>query len=386
MRKYLILEHDQTYIEQNYETCRTDAEGSEKAFQVVYVSSVEQARITLAEQHFNGAILDLRLPHAEQAEGNEVAKQIHRDYFMPIAIVTGFADELDPKMAAMAKDNNTFLRLFNKNGSMYDVFAFLLGIEQSGVLEIFGPGGVMTEMLSEIFWNHLGSVIKRWNGEVMDIQNKKRVLRHAVSHMFGALQSKENGTWDTFLPNEVYIWPAICAQEMPGHIYEESDKQGLKQYFLLVTPFCDLAKMKQRHFIQILPFSDFTTGQFPNLMEKKDHRRHVLPPTSFFDGGVIDFATLTTIAPDQMSQRLVRVGSVIEPYWREIVNRLGAWLGRQGTPNFEKDSLLDAIKAQVELKKAEQEKAQKEKEAQLALAKKAIEAVAPMISATPLEA
>ena len=87
-----------------------------------------------------------------------------------------------------------------------------------------------------------------------------------------------------------------------------------------------------------------------------------------------------------MSQRLVRVGSVIEPYWREIVNRLGAWLGRQGTPNFEKDSLLDAIKAQVELKKAEQEKAQKEKEAQLALAKKAIEAVAPMISATPLEA
>ena len=352
MRKYLVLENDQGFVDGTYRPYQRDQSSGESAFDLVFVQSVDEAKQALALQRFNGAILDLRLSNSEKAEGNEIANEIHRAYFMPIAVVTGFQDELEPEMRQMADGGSAFVRLFNKNEMIATVFEFLFKVEQSGVLQIVGPGGEMNQLLSEIFWKHLGPVIKQWEGQALSSTDRKRLLRHAVAHMIGALQCHAPGTWDNYLPSEVYFWPAICPNEMTGDIYAqvENDRENGK-YFLLVTPSCDLASKTtpgaMRHFIQILPFSGFANeGTAANLVAKKINRYHVLPPCAVFVGGVADFATISCISATEASQRFLRKGSVIEPYWREIVTRLSAWLARQGTPEFQKDPLMKSIRQQ----------------------------------------
>jgi hypothetical protein len=211
-----------------------------------------------------------------------------------------------------------------------------------------GPGGEMNQMLSEIFWKHLGPFMAQWETQTLSTLDRKRVLRHAVAHMMGALQSDEPGTWDKYLPGEVYIWPPICTNEMTGDIYVAPE--GNVSY-LLVTPACDIASKTSpeavRHFVQILPFSQFANeGKTQNLIGKKFHRYHVLPPSTVFQGGVVDFATISVIRADRVDEQMTRKGSVIEPYWREIVSRLGVWLSRQGTPEFEKEPLMTSIRQQ----------------------------------------
>jgi hypothetical protein len=350
MRHYLILENEADYVRNIYQTSQTDSVGTDQEFTFVHVTSVDEARRELAKTRFTGAILDLHLAGGTSAEGNEVARQIHRDYLMPIAVVSGFLDELDQEFVDIARDNTGFFRLFNKNKMIGDVFGFLFEMEQSGVLQIVGPGGEMANLLSEIFWKHLSVVVAQWRGQEMLPQDRKRVLRHAVAHMIGALQNDASGDWDQWLPGEVYIWPAICPKEMTGDIYEELvENEGTNQFFLLATPACDLASKTTsgavRHVLKILPFADFpSNSKIDNKISKKEYRYHVLPPTGFFVGGVADFASLSVLPATDMDTRFRRVGSLVEPCWREIVNRLGAWLGRQGTPEFDRASLLATIK------------------------------------------
>jgi len=352
MRKYLVLENDQEFVDGTYKPHQRDARSSASAFDLVFVKTVDEARSALATERFNGAILDLRLSNTDKAEGNEVANQIHRDYFMPIAIVTGFKDELEPKMRQMAEGGSAFVRIFNKNDMISLVFEFLYKVEQSGVLQIVGPGGEMNQMLSDIFWKHLGPFLAQWEGQTLSPTDRKRILRHAVAHMLGALQSHEPGTWDNYLPGEVYIWPPICANEMTGDIYVEvHNGQETGKFFLLATPSCDLASKTLpgavRHLVRILPFSTFPNeGKAANIVAKKEYRYHMLPPAAVFPGGVADFASITTINASELDQRFLRKGSIVEPYWREIVARLGAWLARQGTPEFDRPPLMESIKKQ----------------------------------------
>jgi hypothetical protein len=351
MRQYLVLEDNQEFVEQNYKTAERDSSTGDAPFSLVYVSTVADAKTKLATNRFYGAILDLRLSNDPEAQGNEVAKSIHSDHFIPIAIVTGVPDELDDGIRALTGENS-LIKVFNKSGLIGLVFEFLFKIEHSGLLQIVGPGGEVNRMLSDIFWKHLGPVLAQRAEQPMSPLDRKRVLRHAVAHMMGALQSNEPGTWDKYLPAEVYIWPAICPNEMTGDILVEvNNGQETDAFWLLVTPSCDLASKSVsgalRHFIRIFPFSGYANeGKIGNLIGKKEHRFHVLPPAPGFNGGVVDFATIRTVFAADVDASFKRKGSLIEPYWREIINRLGAWLARQGTPEFDKNLLMASIRQQ----------------------------------------
>lgn len=352
MRQYLVLENDQQFVNNSYRATERDFATSATPFELVYVTTVEEAQQKLATGRFKGAILDLRLSNDAAAEGNEVAIQIHRDYFMPIAVVSGFVDEVDERIRELADSGSAFVRLFNKNERIRLVFEFLLGVEDSGILDIVGPGGEMNQMLSDIFWKHLGPVLQQWRAQPLNAVDRKRILRHAVAHMLCALQTHEPGTWDRYQPAEVYIWPPICPNEMTGDIYVKRAEHGeTNDFFLLVTPACDLANRTQpgavRHFLRILPFSSFTNeNKMVNLVAKKEHRYHVLPPTNAFRGGVVDFASISVLTANTVESDYLRKGSVVESYWRELVNRLGSWLARQGTPEFDRAPLMEAIRAQ----------------------------------------
>ena len=73
---------------------------------------------------------------------------------------------------------------------------------------------------------------------------------------------------------------------------------------------------------------------------------HFLPKVSFFDGGFIDFSLLVTLKYDKVSKmflerNLVKLGTITNPFKRDIIARFSSYYQRQGQPTFNIESMLN---------------------------------------------
>jgi len=341
---YLIVENDNDYIEGIYKPAQRDHAREGRSFELEYARTIEEARGKLATHRFDGVILDIRLAREYAStegtpNGNQIARQIYRDHCIPIAIVSGFTNDVDPDIEKLKDEGSAFLEIFAKGGDIRKVFDFLLKIYKSGILDIIGPSGEINKMVSDIFWTHLGQVMKRWIARPLSTEDHHRVIRHTIAHMFNALQTTKQGTdsqWDKYHPDEIYFVPSVCDKEATGDIYKKNNPAvGTAEYYLLVTQICDIAKgIPYRHLIKINPSSVYAS-KLPNIISKKDYRCHFIPESTQFPGGVLDFALIQGIPEKDLAAQYTRHGSLAEPFWREINVRLGMWFARQGTPEVE---------------------------------------------------
>src|SRR5260221_7128232 len=240
--KILVLEDDADF-RANYkrEEDHFNLKNNGLSLKLVFVTSVDKAAIALVEDHFNGAIIDLRLSgNAETAEGNKVAEKIYESLFVPMAVVSGFPDELSDKLKELDEKESALFRFFNKNESLSAVFAFFLNADSSGVLAIFGPGGELNKQLGEIFWNHIGPSIKRWQTSGKSKEQVPRLLRHLAMHLLSSLQARD-ADWDDYELDEVYINPPMRSFVTTGDIFRLKDDQSA--HYFLITPACDVIKV-----------------------------------------------------------------------------------------------------------------------------------------------
>jgi len=342
--RLLVLEDKDDYIESNYRSPARDylRRGTHR-LDLEVVKTKAEALVKLKEARFDGAILDLRLTgNANEAEGNDVARTIHSSYFMPVAIVTAFHDELAPELKTLSDKPSTLFRLFNKGGDGNTVFEFFFRVDRAGVLKIFQPGGEFNEILSNVFWEHLGSVVDRLADQPPSPEVRRRILRHAIYHVLAVLQRDgkcEN--WDPYLNEEVYIVPPVGLRVSTGEIMAGPvTGGGYGDHFFLVTPACDIGKISKGggyfQFVAIIPFTGATVDRNAlDAIAKKTHTRyHLLPPSATYPGGIIDFWQLHNVQAGELPN-YKRVGQVTDPFTKDIVARLGAWISRQGSPEFQ---------------------------------------------------
>lgn len=345
--KFLVLEDKADYVENNYKAPARDfGRRGTHNIELDIVTTKAEALGRLAGARYDGAILDLRLTgDLNEAEGNFVAKTIHARYLMPVAIVTAFDNELAADLRVLTEKPSTLFRLFNKGGDGRDVFDFFLRVDKTEVLHVFQPGGEFNAILSNVFWEHLGPVLSLVadTATIPSVEGRRRVLRHVIYHVLAVLQRDGNlENWDPYLNEEVYIVPPVGARVCTGEIMAAPHPGGgTDNHFFLVTPACDIGKAtKQGGFVQIVaivPFpeaSGIDRSVLGTIAKKTNTRYHLLPPSATYPGGIIDFWQLRSLPAAELPH-FKRIGQVTDPFTKDIVARLGAWISRQGAPEFQ---------------------------------------------------
>ncbi|HWA09477.1 MAG TPA: hypothetical protein VG838_08520 [Opitutaceae bacterium] len=353
--KLLVLEDKADYIESNYRSpVRDYLRRGTHDIELEVVQTKDAALAKLRESRFDGAILDLRLTgDMNEAEGNIVAKTIHAKYLMPVAIVTAFHNELDAGLRALTERPSTLFRLFNKGGDGNTVFEFFLRVDKTEVLRVFQPGGEFNAILTSVFWDHLGPIVDRVADQDPSDDGRRRILRHAIYHVLAFLQRDgEAKNWDPYLNEEVYIVPPVGANACTGEIIAAPIAGGGHGgHFLLVTPSCDIGKISAVggyfQLVAITPFAGaaITRDTLNSIAKKTNTRYHLLPPSATYAGGIVDFWQLQNI-PSATLATYNRVGQVTDPFTKDIVARLGAWISRQGSPEFQ-ESVADQAWAKI---------------------------------------
>jgi ActR/RegA family two-component response regulator len=365
--KLLVLEDQDDYIESNYRSPVRDYDRRGVCtVELDVVKTKPEALSRLKQSRYDGAILDLRLTaDADEAEGNAVAKEIHSHYLMPVAIVTAFNGELAPELRTLTEKPSTLFRYFNKGGDGNVVFEFFLRVDRTQVLQIFQPGGQFNRVLSTVFWDHLGPMVERLDQGMAGDEVRRRILRHTVFHVLAILQRDGNcENWDPYLNEEMYIVPAVGTRVGTGDLLASpAAGGGLGDHFFLVTPACDVDKITRAltppaagaspraakpplfyQIVRIIPLTAASLIDRPLLKEianKTNTRYHLLPPSATYPGGIIDFWQLHNLPAARLAE-YHRIGQVTDPFTKDIVARIGAWISRQGSPDFQEPVMEQA--------------------------------------------
>ena len=350
--RLLIVEDN----ERDLRTCRNSVnrykKEKQREIELVECKTLDEAFKKL-DNSFDGAIIDIKLT-PQGAEGNQVVEKIIESFFrIPIAIFTGnrgsWDDNLNKKIMLIGiftKRNNVYFDLLDRFWDIYN----------TGLTRIMGGRGIIEESLSKVFLKNLLSQIETWvsYGETDPGQTEKALLRYALNHLFQLLEEDD----EKCFPEEVYLYPPMSEKFMTGSIVKADD-----QWFVVLSPACDLVVDKDNDecstycildartdyvlLVEIESMDDALEGK-----NNKDNRerlannsrqyRHWLPPTKFFEGGVVNFRKLKTLHKEDFKERFEKPWFQISPpFVKDIVSRFSTYYARQGQPDLDSEDFVN---------------------------------------------
>ena len=208
-----------------------------------------------------------------------------------------------------------------------------------------------------------------WITEIEDENKIEKVLsRHLLAHLSESLKLTEEGEFEKCHPAEVYIMPPIKKDIFTGDILEN---KASKEFVLVLTPACDMELRKRKNgenwityrnadkiilvklieFNQIAEVSAYIETQ-SNTKKKeveryvkntKKERYYYLPSFgSRIPGFLIDFQDINRINADEINI-YNRVASVDEPFLKDIIAKFTAYYARQGSPDFDVESIMEKL-------------------------------------------
>ena len=305
---------------------------------------------------FDGAIIDLKLG-IEGGEGNRVAKQIIAAKFaIPIAILTGTPDEVDPSIPNVG--------VFTKgetDAGFDNVLDRLWTIHRTGITRILGGRGTIQTMLGDVFWKGLMPQIDSWTTYAANNPDgtEKALLRHTLNHLVQLIDEDIEHCF----PEEFYLHPPPTEYIRTGSIVVEKDNRN---QFVVMNPSCDLVvrpngkrKTDMILVVEVVPpseplswfdcehhskLSNNKRGQLKNALRNSfsDHY-HCLPPTEFFDLGFLNFRRLFAFSDCELQKKfeLPPYAQISPPFIKDIIARFSSYYARQGQPDVDFGHLLN---------------------------------------------
>ena len=208
---------------------------------VTYASTRDDALNLIANSDFDAAIVDLNLAtpagHKEDnADGNEVIETLEKSELAVVVVYTG-----QPKDAAYSGPKVKVISKAGPEGDgTKDVLAHLTECAPM-ILTIRAAEETIKGEMAVLFSKSIWPRWKFWlNGnEEPDAAVTAAVTRHLASHVYAALLAK-NG--QKALSEEWYFVPPIREGLRTGDLVEISDyTKGKFNFGIVITPRCDLA-------------------------------------------------------------------------------------------------------------------------------------------------
>jgi CheY-like chemotaxis protein len=366
--KLLIVEDNEEDLKTCKDTVKRYKDEKSRDIELVECKTLEEA-LDKVDNSFDGVIIDLKLG-PEGNEGNRIIEDVHKEFRIPIAVLTG--------TPANSDTTYTFIPFYKKGETGYDdILDYFFQIYDTGVTRIFGGRGTIEAAMNKVFWNNIYPQLDSWKSYVGDGgSTEKALLRFTINNLLEFL----NYDSDVCYPEEMYIAPPVESNLKTGSIVKDKNSSD---YYVVLSPACDLAnhngsfktdrilvcliekyntglvaRAKSDLTIQILADDDektienkerkkrnaeFVLAQLPR--NNYSNYCHYLPKTSVFEGGIINFRKVNTYKPSELkskfSQPLIQISMA---FTKDIVSRFSSYYSRQGQPDFNFDILTEELK------------------------------------------
>ena len=342
---------------------------NEIKIKTVRFKEVKQALNAIKSGWYDGAIIDIRLSTSDDSEnGNEIIREIKNNLRFPIRVYTGY-DDIDDDL----QDQNEFYKIYKRTDIRFqEVLVELINIYKTGITKILGKKGTIEDYLRDIFWNHLSSSFGSWIKEAQTKDNiEKILLRYTLSHLQEYLDKDDSGDYDEYHPSEFYIKDPINKKLHNGMILKQKSPD---EYFIVLTPSCDLANEKNDKVLMCKIIQDVkefsvrlernkkckkaceekktqTNAQMKKYNSAKGRvmeitrnsfklQYHYVPKINSL-GGFIDFQDISVINKADVESNYDKIASVTNNFRKEIVARFSHYYMRQGQPCFIPDKIFD---------------------------------------------
>lgn len=337
--KLIIVEDDNDQITAYLDAISAlNAEGGTQIEEPKIVRTLTEALSAIENENFDAAVVDLKLSNGQDYEGNDIIKQIVNIKRFPVFVYSAHLGDLDP-----AIPESFFFQKFEKTGTVLlrDILIKIRDIYKTGVTKILGRGGTIEKHLIDIFWKHVAESFDNLCRKGID---EKQLLRYITGHLYEYLEIGEaDGTFKKYLPEEVYIKPSIKSRFFTGSIIKE--KNGDKK-FIILTPQCDIVNNKANHLLlaSIRNLTDNLIQEWKrsapeilkNVMNNSGpYQYYFLPPSSNFEGGLVNFQELESVESGSIGERFDIVAAVNSQFLKDIVAKFSFYYSRQGAPEIE---------------------------------------------------
>ena len=342
------------------------------------VKTPEEAMIELYKNYFQAIIMDLKLTNDdntsnddEQISGNILLNQIIQKEIIPIVVRTGFPGKVSDNI------NKSIVKVLSKDKPLYDVIKELIEKYSDSVFKIFGSRGEINNNIKELFWEVMPIYFANGDNDISPLPRDKQetVIIRYISSWFSNKYMFDEKYIDVE-PIEMYMFPNPIKQVCTCDIYKKNISEDNYEYFIVLTPSCDLANKKVDEVIlckikkydeiqsfvdQLNRYNDESDKESSKARKAKDSlskwfrnshpdsmRYHFLPKVNKFTGGFVDFRSIISLEYNKDSGEIIneeysKVGVITESFKRDIVSRFGSYYHRQGQPEFNCDSVLNNL-------------------------------------------
>ena len=205
--------------------------------------------------------------------------------------------------------------------------------------------------MRDVYLENLLPQIETWisYGEAYKETDPKRteraLLRYTLNHLLQLLEEDE----ERCFPEEFYLYPSVLDRITTGSIVQADD-----QWFVVLSPACDLVPRGENGvlntdrilLVEVESVEKILGGSKSKnrVSELSANRRtyyHWLPPTDFFQGGILNFRKLKTLNENDFDGKFGKPTIQISPsFVKDIVSRFSSYYARQGQPDIDSDDFV----------------------------------------------
>lgn len=334
--------------------------------EVEVCAKFSQASERLRTERYDVLILDLKdesdatLEAESNPAGLEIFEELKKTRFVPIIFYTALAHKV-------RSEQTSFVRVVEKTEDVTRVRD-----EVRNVLATRLPA--LTRRLEEVQRSYMWDFVSAHWKDFPEAKDQAdiayllaRRLAISMEATAGKLAATVEGSGDKpgvvakAHPMIMYLVPSLGPHPRAGDIVSE-EVAGKIHYWLILTPSCDFAQSKADHFTMVRcePLSE--REDYKNWGEKKDEktkqkvediiqdrrgdRYKFLPGTFFMPDLVADFQQLRTMAIAAI-KNFKQVATIDSPFAESIVARFSRYFNRLGTPDIDKDVVMNRLQARI---------------------------------------
>lgn len=335
---------------------------SSRPFRVrlLFAETEDAAYGLLETQRVDGAVIDLRIPERDGSEptaeaGRRVFHRCFKWAAMPLVLLSAHPEERGDEVEASP------VVTLDKDGGAQAAALQSLENQEPLMAALRTAREEIRQRTAAIFYGHIW---KRWQdaNHAQPEAIRRSVVRQVIAHVGEHLLLDPDGAEQHDLLEFYFVPPLNKERLQTGDICEFGGK-----VVVVLSPRCDMARIYPDAILVAECKSCAETWRSWGTLlasgsgkEKKkandemtaharqniSQRQHFLPPCGERGPWLVDFACLTTVPREDVTQLMVkRIASIGPQFVPHLVQRFAAFIGRVGQPGLSLEQLTTSAKS-----------------------------------------